>query len=87
MRRIGEVVEKPGSLCTIGGNVNGAAVVENGTEIAHNTKARTTIWTEQSHICEPLAGISGWVLLQADMWVLQGKNTGYYKPHPFSISI
>ena len=42
---------------------------------------------EQSHIWEPLAGISGWVLLQAEMWVLQGKNTGYYKPHPFSISI
>lgn len=43
IRRIGKVVEKSESLYTIGGNVNGAAVVENSMEIAQNTKTRTII--------------------------------------------
>ena len=41
---IGEDVEKREPLCTVGGNVNSTATMENGMEVLQKVKYRTTIW-------------------------------------------
>ena len=40
---IGEDVEKREPLCTVGGNINSTATMENGMEVLQKVKYRTTI--------------------------------------------
>ena len=45
---VGEDVEKREPLCTVDGNVNGVATVENSVEVPQRIKNRTAIWSSHS---------------------------------------